>query len=76
MGQRDKCRLELGGRQIDAAFDHALEVVRERAGIAAGRGGVVADLLDAEEDREHRAQLIHTGCDSCVTKRSPHPLSQ
>src|SRR5262245_43301091 len=59
--QRDECRLELRGRQIDAALEHGGKKAGKGTRVAGARVVGVAHALDAEEHRPHRSPPADAG---------------
>lgn len=74
MGQRDKVGFELGGRQVNALFQHAVEVDAEGIQITGSGRCVIRNGFVVKEYGEHGTEAValygHT-CFSAARCRPP-----
>src|SRR5437867_7079060 len=61
MCERQEHRLELRRRKVDALVQHATEEAREPTRVRTARARVVCDVVDAEKERQHRADPVDAG---------------
>ena len=64
VSQRDKVRFKLGGRKIDALFQHTVEINAERILITGGCILIIFYFLIRKEDREHGTQMMDADRDT------------
>src|SRR5262249_23684922 len=64
MGQREKHRLELRGREIHSLGEHAAEEACEARGVGTPGAGIVPNLIDPEEESQERAHAVDAGGNS------------